>query len=42
MTELPDWASDELTRNWPTLSDDDRRASLRTVTPTYCAELHRR
>lgn len=28
MTELPDWASDELTRNWQTLSDDDRRAII--------------
>lgn len=28
MTDLPDWASDELVRNWPTLSDEDRYAII--------------
>lgn len=28
MTELPDWASSELERTWPTLSDEDRCAII--------------
>src|SRR5699024_8800782 len=28
MTDLPDWASDELARSWPALSDVDRRAII--------------
>lgn len=28
MTDLPDWASDELRRNWPALSDDDQRTII--------------
>lgn len=28
MVDLPGWASDALRRNWPTLTDDDRRALI--------------